>query len=495
MTTNGMTGFSLLCLSLLVGAGTGLAVELPQGADPGNPLLQLGLLDVTKAPYFADATGAKDSTEAIQRAVNDARDHALVCFFPEGTYLISDTISCEQQVQKLDRPRITDSRTQHYWDLSHRIVMFGSGKGKRPVIKLSDNAKGFDDPNKPKYAIWIWAQTRDDAPGKEEPIWGKEQPNIAFSHFFKGIDIDIRGHAGAVGLRFSGSQGSSLLDCTVYAEGAFAGFSDCPGQGGGTYSIETIGGKYGITIDTVSRFPILIGCKFTDQTIASIGYHSDIQVPTLLVGCQLEPASGMAVDFTKHSQYAGINLVDCLISVNPGGVIAGTKKPENIHLENTFVQGAKSVASDGARLPIADEWTLIRQYSSTTPQGVNLINGVQSTGEISRVGSSFHGPVLRYSSPASLPASPLVRRRERRQCQGFWCQGRRANRRHRGIQEGHCCRRQGLRSQRQLPALGDTRTAGEHALLRTDPLVFLDGRRQRTWPRRRRGRLLFPCHG
>ena len=46
----------------------------------------------------------------------------------------------------------------------------------------------------------------------------------------------------------------------------------------------------------------------------------------------------MAVDFTRHSQYAGINLVDCLISVNPGGVIAGTRKPENIHIENTLCQ-------------------------------------------------------------------------------------------------------------------------------------------------------------
>jgi len=66
------------------------------------------------------------ATAAIQRAVNDVRDYGLVCFFPEGTFLISDTISCEQQVRKLDRPKNTDGRTQHYWDLSHRIVIFGS---------------------------------------------------------------------------------------------------------------------------------------------------------------------------------------------------------------------------------------------------------------------------------------------------------------------------------------------------------------------------------
>ena len=298
--------------------------------------------------------------------------------------MISDTISCEQQVRKLDRPRQTDGRTQHYWDLSHRNVLFGSGKGKRPLLKLAKDAKGFDDPGKPKFAVWIWAQTRDDAPGKQEPEWGKEQPNINFSHYFKGIDIDIRGHAGAIGLRFSGAQGSSLLDCKVYAEGAFAGFSDCPGQGGGTYNIETVGGKYGITIDAASRFPMLAGCKFTGQTVACIGYHSTIQVPSLLVGCELAPASGVAVDFTRYSQYAGINLVDCLISVKPGGVIAGTKKVENIHIENCHVKGAKAVFEGSAALPATEGWTLIEQYSSTTPAGVHVINGVQSTDEISK---------------------------------------------------------------------------------------------------------------
>ncbi|MFZ5830728.1 MAG: glycosyl hydrolase family 28-related protein, partial [Planctomycetota bacterium] len=171
---------------------------------------------------------------------------------------------------------------------------------------------------------------------------------------------------------------------TVYADGAFAGFSDCPGQGGGTYNIETIGGRYGIAIDSVSRFPILVGCKFTGQTGACIGYRGSIQVPSLLVGCQLEPKGDMAVDFPGRAQYAGINIVDCRISMAGGGVVAGTGKPENIHIEDTYVRGAKSIVSGGEPLPSADGWNLIEQYSSTTAQGVNLINGVESSDEITR---------------------------------------------------------------------------------------------------------------
>jgi hypothetical protein len=370
------------------------AAEFPAGANTEDRLIQGGLLDVTKVPYEADPTGTTDATQAIQRAVNDARDHGLVCFFPEGTYLISDTLSCEQQVRKLERPRNTDRHTQHYWDRSHRIVLFGSGKGKRPVIKLAKGAPGFGDADRPKFAVKIWAQTRDDAPGRDEPEWGKEQPNIAFNHVFKGIDIDIRGHTGAIGLRFSASQGSSLLDCRIYADGAYAGFSDCPGQGGGTYNIETIGGRFGITLDSASRFPLLVGCRFTGQTVACVGYHSPTQVPTLLVGCQLAPGSDMAVDLTRHASYAGINLVDCLIAVKPGGVLARTRKTENIHIESSYLRGARSIDEGGRALPATSEWTRIDRYSSSTSQGVHLINGIESGDTLARWQPAAEAPAF-----------------------------------------------------------------------------------------------------
>jgi hypothetical protein len=358
-------------------------VRTAAAADAADRLLELGLLDVTAAPYAADPTGAADSTKAIQRAVNDARDRRLVCFFPEGTYLISDTLSCEQQVMKLDRPRQTDGKTQHYWDVPQSIVMFGSTKGRRPVLKLAKDARGFDDPARPKNAVWIWAQTRDDAPGKQEPEWGKEQPNIAFGHFFKGIDIDVRGHPGAIGIRHSGSQGSALLDCTILADGAYAGMNNCCGQGGGTYNMEVLGGRYGIVIEPNSRFPLLAACTFKGQTGAAVRYaKGGAQVPTLLVGCRLEPAGPAVVELMTEPMYAGVSFVDCAISLGPGGVVAKTRQRENVHLEATLVKGAASVCSQGGRLPAAGGWTLIERYSSHADPAVNLIDGVESKGEI-----------------------------------------------------------------------------------------------------------------
>ena len=50
----------------------------------------LGFVDITAAPFRADPGGNRDSTDAIQRAVDFARDHQMVCFLPPGRGLFSD---------------------------------------------------------------------------------------------------------------------------------------------------------------------------------------------------------------------------------------------------------------------------------------------------------------------------------------------------------------------------------------------------------------------
>lgn len=403
-----------LCLAASVLA----APRLPQGTHAQDPLLQLGLLDITQAPYLADPSGHTDATRAIQQAVNDARDFDLVCFVPEGTYLVSDTISCEQQVRKLDKPRHTDGLTQHYWDLPNRIVLFGSTKGKRPVFRLAPNAKGFDDPAKPKTLVWIWAQTRHDAPGKQEPVWGSEQPNISFNHYFRGIDIDVRGHAGAIGIRHAGSQGSALFDSTILAEGAYAGMSDCCGQGGGTYNIDVIGGRHAIVIDPDSRFPILTGCVFKGQTGAAITYaKGGSQVPTLLVGCQIDSAAPAAIDLSTQPAYGGISVVDSVIAMHGGGTVIRISRPQNIYIENTAVSGAHLITTGAGPLPGSPEWLRVERFSSPLAGGVNLINGSVSAGMVQVVAAAPAAPdyaVIRarhYQSPPSFedPAAVNVK--------------------------------------------------------------------------------------
>jgi hypothetical protein len=340
-----------------------------------DDLRQNKLLDVTREPYFADPTGRKDSTLAIQKAVDDARDNRMVCFFPGGTYLISDTISCEQRVQKLDRPRYTDTMRQSWWDTSRdRHFLLGSAKGDRPVLKLSHDAVGFDDPENPKYAMKIWAQTRNDLPGKHEPEWGSEQPNISFGHILKGIDFDIRGHAGAIGLRHAGSQGSRLMDSKVYAEGALAGFNDCPGQGGGTFNIEVEGGKFGLLADPTYRFPMLAACSFIGQTEAPIKYTTN-NLPMVLAGCVLESKGDCAVDLSDINRFPGLSMIDCHITLKNEGSIVKTNGVQNVFMENCYVNGTHNIINEDKRIQARDKWMHIARFSSSGNQTENLING------------------------------------------------------------------------------------------------------------------------
>ncbi len=109
-------------------------------------LEKMGLLDITKVPFFADPSRKKDPTKDIQDAVNEERNSHKVCFFPILTYLITDTISYKQRVEKLEMPKYTDSSCQSWgYIASDRHYLLGSTKdGKQPVLKLSPNAKGFD---------------------------------------------------------------------------------------------------------------------------------------------------------------------------------------------------------------------------------------------------------------------------------------------------------------------------------------------------------------
>ncbi len=381
----------------------------PLGTNPEDTNLRLGLLDITKPPYLADPKGERDATAAIQQAVFDARDYGLACYFPPGTYLISDTISCYMKVRRVDPPGRMSGGVQHYFQARMPLVIIGSVEGERPVIKLSKDARGFDDPNNPKVAFRIWAQTYFDQPGKDEPLWGREKASISFDNHFVGIDIDVRGHPGAVGIRHSGSQGCSLANTRIFAEGAYAGLFNCPGQSAGAFNVEVIGGEYGISVDNDSRFPILLSCAFRDQAKSCVGFRAkSIQVPTMFIGCVFKPKGDAAIDMTVPDSHPGLTVIDSLVDVPKGGVVVMTRKKENLFIENTYLSGARNAYSQGGDLPASgpDQYTLIQELS-TTGNGMNLINGTLNTTDVTRTTTSRSAPnekaILKNHLPAGIP--------------------------------------------------------------------------------------------
>ncbi len=207
------------------------------------------------------------------------------------------------------------------------------------------------------------------------------------------IDIDIRGHAGAIGIRHSGSQGSAMMNSTIYADGAYSGMSNCCGQGGGTYNMEVIGGEHGIVIDSDSRFPTLISCIFKGQDKSSVAYAGPrIQVPSVFAGCRFAPATGTAIDVSNLESHAGLLMVDCMFELNEPGGLIGTSKKENIFIENSYAKGADQIFSQGAKLENPGNWNHIETFSIHTDQGTKIINGETIASELIRISEADSVP-------------------------------------------------------------------------------------------------------
>ncbi len=98
-----------LCLIMSVVGARVTAAEFPAGVDPDDRLLQLGLLDVTKAPYLADPAGVKDSTQAIQRAVNVHNTHRFqirrLCYECQNSLCRTESTLRASATSRLSRPR------------------------------------------------------------------------------------------------------------------------------------------------------------------------------------------------------------------------------------------------------------------------------------------------------------------------------------------------------------------------------------------------------
>ncbi|MBM4027788.1 MAG: hypothetical protein FJ280_20670, partial [Planctomycetes bacterium] len=193
----------------------------------------LGLVDVTKGPFRADPSGREDSTRALQAAIDFARDHQMVCFFPSGTYRISDTLVCTQQLYRRSNGRVLGANR-------FPNLLVGSRAGpQRPRLVLAPRSPGFDDPQKPKLVVHFWARgyANPTTAGRVTDGLGPEveQPNISMNQMLVNLDIVIgQGNPGAVALRHQAAEGSAIEDCTIDATHGLAGIQGGIGSGGGS---------------------------------------------------------------------------------------------------------------------------------------------------------------------------------------------------------------------------------------------------------------------
>ena len=244
------------------------------------------IVDVTKPPYCADNTGRVDCTEALRRAYNDLMledvaavrqtlekiknfpkgentylgfqsrltkegklnvsysellPAAKILYFPNGTYLVSDTIIYEtRDSRKFYKDRF-------YFELNRNIHFEGESR-EGTVIKLADNAKGFEYGQiRPVISFILRPET------VVEHI-----ANNAMLNTIRDLTIDCgRGNPAAVGIKYYASNSGRIENVTVKSsDEAYDGFAGIlmSGQSAGTVSNVRIEGfDYGILMLTGER--------------------------------------------------------------------------------------------------------------------------------------------------------------------------------------------------------------------------------------------------
>jgi hypothetical protein len=364
---------------------------------PDHPDVIKGRLPVTLFGAVPDDEG--DDTAAIQKAVDAALSKGYVAFFPPGRYLVSDTIRAMQPVE-LDRGK---DRFRH--DRNRANALVGSTAGDaRPRLVLADNAVGFDNPDKPKPLVWIWAQPRNDkASGVSRELGSTdpddEQSNISMNQVFKGIDLDLRasGNRGAVGIRHAGSQGSTLEDVDIYAQGAYAGIMNLPGQGGGAYRIGVHGGDYGIWAEHRTRFPVLAGIRLSGQKKSALFWNG--QSNMTIAGFVIDQPSGGPIVMLRggrKSVAGALTLVDGVIRVD-GPIAIDNRAGRSLYLKDVWIKGASApIRSGSERLEAAvGDWTHIGEYAHAGPDSKIIVDGAPvATHAVVAAGSEPDGEAL-----------------------------------------------------------------------------------------------------
>lgn len=346
-------------------------------------LANLGYVDVTSGPFYADSTGRRDSTKAIQRAVDFSRDQQMVCFFPAGEYLISDTIHCVQPLYERSNGKVLGARL-------HPCVLLGSRVGKRPVIRLAAGSRGFGDAGKPKYVIHFWARSVQDP--------NKPEPNISMNQMLVNIDVTIGSdNPGAVGIRHRAAQGSGVQECTIDATHGLTGLEGGAGSGGLHADLTVIGGENGLDLTQTQPASTLVGVTLIGQRKRAILYSGRQALSAVGVDIRMS-APGPAIETRPvpwNPHHGVLSLVDARIDMDHPSATA-IAAGASLYLENVFIQGATFavVGPDNVTVPgkssgslclerlamgvVPPSWKGLRYTSSV------IIDGVPTPGTIVR---------------------------------------------------------------------------------------------------------------
>ena len=211
--------------------------------------------------------------QAIQAAVDYARENYQIVFFPEGEYVVSDTIVARavpraMAAGHIPGPKKPKGASDDFLldGVSSRYVpnyLTGSRLGKGATITLKPSSPGFTDAEKPAYVFDFFF----------ENSAGEPEPNAQYNSMATSLTIVIgAGNVGAVGIRLRGAQGSGIEDVTVYAGDGLAGVVGGCGSGGAHHGLRVIGGRYGLDLRQSQPAGHVSGATLEGQRCAGLIY-------------------------------------------------------------------------------------------------------------------------------------------------------------------------------------------------------------------------------
>ncbi len=127
--------------------------------------------------YGAKGDGITDDTGAFRKALKAVQMHFQIIYVPNGTYLVTDTIS---------------------WGAW--ITLQGQNRGQT-IIRLKDNCPGYEATGRPRAVVRCMFNN-----------------NMSFSDYIRNLTVDTgKGNPGAIGVRFNTHNHGVLEDVTIRA--------------------------------------------------------------------------------------------------------------------------------------------------------------------------------------------------------------------------------------------------------------------------------------
>ncbi|MBT3377929.1 MAG: hypothetical protein HN742_27915 [Lentisphaerae bacterium] len=357
----------------------GIKLVVPK--ELGNrELAKLGLVDVTAAPFGADPAGERDSTAALQRAIDFARDAQMVCFFPTGVYAVSDTLQLRHGIHmRSHRATFINNRNMP-------CVLMGSRKGEgvagysRPKIVLREDSPGFSDVDntKPILEHWLYRVKR----FAIDKTIGSGGGGSLMNTMFVNVDVVIgRGNPGATGMHIRSVEGSGVQDVTIDATHGHTGIEGAASNGGSWTNVTVIGGRIGLDVrGWTPPTPTMAGITLVNQTEAAI--VSACRGPLTAVGLKIVsriPGPVIVGQKTWGPFNTGMSLIDSEIVFDrtalKGRRTTSISAERSVYLNNVYVHGADTVVA-GSLKGNVDGWLHVEEFAlgkvQTPVKGLDL---------------------------------------------------------------------------------------------------------------------------